>query len=92
MLMAVVKIDPIISTKLNLNSEEATSSVIAYCGRPDMVLQLHQVLCKKARFNCMRQAGFKSMLHKHVNDANTSDRTLKFYSELVPMRYKGELN
>ena len=81
MLKAVVKVDLILPT-LDLDPKKITTSIFAFCGRPDMVLQMHQLLSNTARFYCKEEAGFKGLLQKHVNDWNTSDRTLQFYSEL----------
>ena len=38
--------------KLKLDANKATEAIIVYCGRPSMVLQMHQVLSKHARKHC----------------------------------------
>ena len=71
MLMAVVESEfPF--PELNLDHVKVINSVIAYCGGPDMVLQLHQMLCNKARIHCKKQIGFKGLIRSHPNDLNGS--------------------
>ena len=57
-----------------------------------MVLQMHQVLNRKAREYCVSQNGFQGQLQKPDHDVHLTESTKAFEGELYQMRLRGELS
>ena len=57
-----------------------------------MVLQMHQVLNRKAREYCVSQNGFQGQLQKPDHDVHLTESTKAFEEELYQMRLRGELS